>query len=191
MPDNKNQYYVQMEDAADSTLAAFKKFREAGIEEGLALRRISAFVEGKFHRRDCLAVGGELAVSPDGTIGPCHNATIAPNAPFKGNVLNTECDPDTQSNFIEWHARMPLNMPGCHGCSFIGLCGGGCPLNAQLAKGTIWEKDPQQCGYMENFVDWLLEDIWERRGSTISPITGSTPSAQGGMSRGVGLHGSH
>lgn len=192
MPDDKNQYYVQMEDAADSTLAAFKKFREAGIEEGLALRRISAFVERKVHRRDCLAVGGELAVSPDGTIGPCHNATAAPNAPFRGNVLDPACAPENQSNFAEWHARMPLNMPGCHGCSFIGLCGGGCPLNAQLAKGSIWEKDPQQCGYMEKFVNWLLEDVWERGHRDGRQATTQTlPNQPVSMSRGVGLYGSN
>jgi uncharacterized protein len=165
MPDDKNKYYVQMADAADSAMAAYKRFRDAGIDEGLAMRRISMFVDRKFNRRDCLAVGGELAVTPDGTMGPCHNATVAPNSPFKGSILDANADPESQGNFIEWHARMPLNMPGCHGCSFIGLCGGGCPLNAQLSTGTIWEKDPHQCGYMEKFVNWLLEDIWLRHNS--------------------------
>ena len=162
MPDANNPNYIDMKDAAASSLAAFKKCREAGIDEGLAMRRISRFVEGKFHHRDCFAVGGELAVSPDGTMGPCHNATIGGSEYFRGNVLDRDFDPETARNFMEWHARMPVNMPGCHGCSFIGLCGGGCPYNALVMRGSIWEKDPQQCGYMENFVDWLLDDIWER-----------------------------
>jgi len=162
MPGSKNPRYVNMEDAAASALAAFKKCREAGVDEGLAMRRISRFVDGKFHHRDCFAVGGELAVSPDGTTGPCHNATIGASQYFRGNVRDPNFDPERGANFTEWHARMPVNMPGCHGCSFIGLCGGGCPYNALVMKGSIWEKDPQQCGYMENFVNWLLEDIWQR-----------------------------
>lgn len=175
VPDTKNEYYIEMKDAAASALAAFKRFRSAGIDEGLAMRRISRFIEGKFHHRDCLAVGGELAVSPDGTTGPCHNATIGGSQYFKGNVLDSKCDPEKQPNFTEWHARMPLNMPDCHGCSFIGLCGGGCPYNALLTKGSIWEKDPLQCGYMEEFVNWLLEDIWERY-SNPTAFTNSSPA---------------
>lgn len=162
MPGGKNMQYVDMKDAAASAWAAFKRCRDAGIEEGLAMRRISAFVGGKFHRRDCFAVGGELVVTPDGTTGPCHNATIGGEKFFTGNVNDVNVDLDKQANFVEWHNRMPLNMPGCHGCSFIGLCGGGCPYNALVTKGSIWEKDPQQCGYMEEFVNCLLDEVWER-----------------------------
>jgi uncharacterized protein len=162
MPGEKNDQYVLMKDAAASAWAAFKRCREAGIEEGLAMRRISAFISGKFHKRDCFAVGGELVVTPDGTTGPCHNATIGGEQYFRGNVNDPNIDLEKQPNFVEWHNRMPLNMPGCHGCSFIGLCGGGCPYNALITKGSIWEKDPQQCGYMEQFVNLLLEEVWQR-----------------------------
>jgi uncharacterized protein len=167
VPDANSPTYVEMKDAAASSLAAFKRLRDAGVDEGLAMRRISRFVEGKFHHRDCLAVGGELAVSPDGTMGPCHNATVGASQYFRGSVLDPDVEPDKQGNFIEWHSRMPLNMESCQSCPYIALCGGGCPYNALLAKGTIWEKDPQQCGYMERFVDWLLDDIWERYSSAM------------------------
>lgn len=162
VPDNGNPLYVNMGDAAKSAWEAFKVMRSRGGEEGLAMRRLMPFMKGEFHHRDCAAVGGELVVSPDGTLGPCHNATIGGEQYFNGNVLDENCQPEVQSNFIEWHARMPVNMPGCHGCSFIGLCGGGCPYNALINKGSIWEKDPQQCYYMKNFVDGLLEDCWDR-----------------------------
>lgn len=161
VPGNRNPLYVQMGDAAESAWEAFKTMRERGGEEGLAMRRLIPFMTGKFHHRDCNAVGGELVVSPDGTLGPCHNATIGGEEHFRGNVTDDKCNPENQANFIEWHARMPVNMPGCHGCSFIGLCGGGCPYNALINKGSIWEKDPQQCYYMKNYVDLLLEDCWE------------------------------
>ena len=154
--------YIDMHEVARESLNAFEFAQKAGVEEGLALRRLTSFAAGRFHYRDCAAVGGELAVSPDGTTGPCHNATIGGESYFSGNVLQPGFNPEHLPNFIEWHARMPINMPGCHGCSFIGLCGGGCPYNALVAKGSIWEKDPQQCGYMEELVNWLLEDIWSK-----------------------------
>jgi uncharacterized protein len=159
-PANDNPLYVTMREAANASWAAFARLRDAGVEEGLAMRRISRFTSGDFHHRDCFAVGGELAVSPDGTIGPCHNASIGAERYFQGNVLDEKLDPERHPNFIEWHARMPVNMPGCHGCSGIGLCGGGCPYNAYLTRGSIWEKDPHQCGYMDRFIELLIEEVW-------------------------------
>lgn len=154
--------YLDMASIARETLEAFALARNAGVEEGLAMRRLTSFASGRFHYRDCAAVGGELAVSPDGTTGPCHNATIGGEQYFKGNVLDAGFNPEASSNFMEWHTRMPINMPGCHGCFAIGLCGGGCPYNALVATGSIWQKDPQQCGYMEQLIDWILEDVWSR-----------------------------
>ncbi|MDX2462929.1 MAG: radical SAM protein [Porticoccus sp.] len=154
--------YLNMGILARESLEAFELARDAGVEEGLALRRLTSFSAGRFHHRDCAAVGGELAVSPQGIVGPCHNATIGGEEYFKGNVLEPGFNPEVLPGFVEWHARMPVNMSGCHGCSAIGLCGGGCPYNALIASGSIWKKDPQQCGYMNEFLDWLLEDIWAR-----------------------------
>lgn len=173
-PENDNPLYVTMREAADAAWAAFARLRDAGVEEGLAMRRISRFTNGSFHHRDCFAVGGELAVSPDGTIGPCHNASIGAERYFQGNVLDARLDPERHPNFIEWHARMPVNMPGCHGCSGIGLCGGGCPYNAYLTRGSIWEKDPHQCGYMDRFIELLIEEVWARYSAS------QRPAAQGG-----------
>ncbi len=178
VPDNGNPLYVQMGEAAEAAWDAFKVMRERGGEEGLAMRRLVPFMTGRFHHRDCAAVGGELVVSPDGTIGPCHNATIGGEEHFVGNIKDPNCNPEVQSNFIEWHARMPVNMPGCHGCSFIGLCGGGCPYNALINKGSIWEKDPQQCYYMKNYVDLLLEDCWEKFVYTRQSATGPAAGMQ-------------
>jgi radical SAM protein with 4Fe4S-binding SPASM domain len=170
MVGNRNDLYVDMKIAAKNALNAFKYLRGHGIEEGLALRRIGPFSEGRFHYRDCLAVGGELAVSADGRLGPCHNA-ISGGINFSGgNLIDSSFNFETSRIFSEWHARMPLNMKACRECSFIALCGGGCPYNAYLHKGSIWDIDPQQCGYMLEFVNWLLEDVWERYSSSVPKL---------------------
>jgi len=160
--DRNNPLYLNLKDIARPALDAFRYLRSRGVEEGLALRRIQPFTQGRFHHRDCFAVGGELTVLPDGRLGPCHNAAVGGERYFSGNVLDPDAAPETESTFMEWHARMPLNMASCQRCSFIGLCGGGCPYNALLTQGSIWQVDPQHCAYMEEFLNWLLEDVWER-----------------------------
>lgn len=176
MKDNSNPLYVSMKDAARSALEGFKYLRSKNIEEGLALRRIAPFTQGIFHYRDCLAVGGELSVATDGTIGPCHNAIGSNKDLFRGNILDENCNPFVNSVFTEWYSRMPLNMTACQQCPFIALCGGGCPYNAFLTKGSIWEIDPQQCDFMKEFMNWLLEDIWERYWGVMQKHTTTVPA---------------
>lgn len=155
-----NPLYVDMADAAEESWNAYLAMRDLGLEEGLALRRLSSFLSGRFHHRDCLAVGGELAVDCDGTIGPCHNATQGGRQFFQGNVMDPGIVPERLPGFAEWHSRLPVNMRQCRDCSLIGLCGGGCPYNALVSRGSIWEIDPQLCGYLRKFSNLLLEDMW-------------------------------
>lgn len=158
--DGDNPLYVKMSEVTQYSWKAHLAMRELGLEEGLAMRRVSRFITGQFHHRDCFAVGGELTVDCDGTIGPCHNATRGGRRYFQGNVLDPSLVPEEQPNFAEWHARMPVNMRDCRDCSLIGLCGGGCPYNALVSRGSIWEKDPQLCDYLHEFTGILLEDVW-------------------------------
>ena len=67
-------------------------------------------------------------------------------------------------NFTEWAGRFPMNMPECHDCPYIALCGGGCIYNSYVSNDTIWGKDPQVCRYMKGMVDWILLDLWRDSG---------------------------
>lgn len=120
-----NKYSMPMVDAAPYALEAFERLRSRGLLEGLAGRRLYQVQHGKFHHRDCSAVGGQWVVAPDGSVGPCH-ALTGQRAFFKGNVLDERFDPWDNPAFHEWSRRQPVNMPDCHGCSAIAICGGGC-----------------------------------------------------------------
>lgn len=157
-----NRYYVPMKDVAPKAMEAYRRLRDKGLIEGLALRRIRQFDQGEFRFSDCSAIGGQLVVAPDGMVGPCHSL-VEERKYFNDNVCNSGCNPTEHENFKEWLRRMPINMPECHGCAAISLCGGGCPYNALVTKGSIWKKDPQQCEYMLYFIDWLLEDKWRQQ----------------------------
>lgn len=155
-----NTYTVRMVDAAPYALEAFERLRAKNVLEGLAARRLFQVQRGVFHHRDCSAVGGQWVVAPDGSMGPCH-ALAGERTFFVGNVLDSTNEPWYNPAFHEWSRRQPVNMLDCHGCSAIAICGGGCPYNAYVHSGSIWNKDPQQCDYMHYLVDWLIDDVWK------------------------------
>ncbi|MDX2462926.1 MAG: SPASM domain-containing protein [Porticoccus sp.] len=155
-----NQSSVRMIDAAPYATEAYERLRSRGLLEGLVGRRMMQVSAGNFHHRDCSAVGGQLVIAPDGSMGPCH-AFTGERKYFSGNVINDH--PWENPAFHEWSRRQPVNMPGCHGCSAISICGGGCPYNAHISSGSIWDKDPQQCEYMHYLIDWMIDDAWKNR----------------------------
>ncbi len=61
----------------------------------------------------------------------------------------------------EWNERSPLNMPQCHNCYAIGVCGGGCAFSAWLRNGSIWSIDSRFCIHSRKTLDWLVWDLYK------------------------------
>jgi len=171
-----NHFHLDMGLAAAKAMEAFRRLRDRGMLEGLAARRLIQVARGAFHHRDCSAVGGQWVVAPDGMIGPCHSM-VGDRLFFSGDVRSPDCHPHTEPQFREWWRRSPVNMPDCHGCPAIAICGGGCPYNALINRGSIWAKDPQQCQYMYYIVDWLIADTWERAKASRNGSSPATPAS--------------
>jgi uncharacterized protein len=185
VPDAGNPMYVSMQEATDHMLRATDvMIDELGVDEFTTYRRLQSFIEGHWRHRDCGASGGQIVVSPNGQLGPCHSL-VGSGRCFGGDVRDPGYDFFADPNFAEWSARIPVNMSQCHGCPFIALCGGGCPYNALIAHGTIWDKDPQVCPYLAKLVPWILERLWRGRSearpaaseATTTPRS-STPSME-------------
>jgi uncharacterized protein len=158
-----NPFWVSTCEMSRLLMEAYEILLAHGVTEATTFRRLKDFATGAVHYRDCGASGTQLTVAPDGMIGPCHSL-VGSRTFFKGNVADPECDPTQMDNFREWARRFPLNMEGCHDCAFISICGGGCTYNGYVSTGSIWEKDPQVCSYMQEIVEWLLRDFWKRTG---------------------------
>ena len=62
---------VPTEFVVSQLIKAFKILRERGVYEGRMMRRITPFIESRFYFKDCMAVGGQIVLTPDGNIGPC------------------------------------------------------------------------------------------------------------------------
>ena len=67
-----------------------------------------------------------------------------------------EYNPEEDPIFIEWSKRSPLNIEKCLACDALATCGGGCPRNADMINGSIWEPDSAFCHFAKKAQKWLI-----------------------------------
>ena len=53
-------------------------------------------------------------------------------------------------------------MPKCYECEALGICGGGCPANAKIVDGSIWEVDRRFCVHSKMTLEWLIWDQYSQ-----------------------------
>jgi len=148
------------EHATKRMLEYFEKAREIGLYEDRIMRKVRAMSRSVLHPFDCRATGAQLAISPDGSLGICHEGVGCKNF-FFGKVSRDFVfadDPLIQ----EWSRRSPLTMPQCFNCPSLGLCGGGCAYSAFLRHGTIWAVDDKFCKHSLAVLEWLIWDVYSR-----------------------------
>lgn len=144
---------------ARAMIECFKIAREKGIYEARMMRKVKAFVDGTIYDRDCCGCGKQVVILPNGKIGVCH--AYSGTGEFFVNP-NHDFDPFEHPFWKEWSRRSPLNMPECYGCEALTICGGGCPHNAEINKGSIWEIDESFCVHAKETLNWLIWDLCEK-----------------------------
>jgi len=149
------------ERAAKFIIDAFKVFRERGVYEDRIMRKATSFVESKVWPFDCGATGGnQIVIAPDGDIGICHGF-LAKRKYFPTNVYDDDFEMSENPDYKEWSMRSPLNMPQCQECSALGICGGGCPFQSEIEKGSIWALDDRFCIHAKMTLEWLIWDLFD------------------------------
>lgn len=151
------------EHATVRMLEYFEKAREIGLYEDRIMRKVRAIGRGVLHPFDCRATGAQLAISPDGSLGVCHEG-VGCNNFFFGKVSKDFVFAD-HPLIQEWGRRTPLTMPQCFSCPSLGLCGGGCAYSAFLRHGTIWAVDDKFCKHSLTVLDWLIWDVYKHSNS--------------------------
>lgn len=148
------------ERAAKFIIDAFKVFREKGVYEDRIMRKVGSFIESKVWPFDCGATGGnQIVIAPDGCVGICHGF-LAEKKYFPTNVWDDKFDIENDFTYKEWSMRSPLNMEKCQNCFALGICGGGCPFQSEIEKGSIWELDERFCVHAKMTLEWLLWDLY-------------------------------
>jgi uncharacterized protein len=167
--DGTNPLAIPDEHAACQIIRAFMMLREKGIYEDRIMRRIIPFITSGFAYKDCMGVGGQVVITPDGKIGPCQ-AFLGFDEYFPLSVESLHLQLETLTSedvyktplFDEWRHRFPLNMKQCIDCSAIAVCGGGCPYAAFASKGSMWEIDERVCSQSRKIMEWMLWDTYDR-----------------------------
>lgn len=150
------------EEAAAFLIEAFKEFRSLGLYEDRMMRKVKAFVKSQVYAFDCGATGAnQLVFSASGKIGICHGY-LQDKKFFPTDVDDNEFSPETDKVFQEWARRTPLNMEACQNCEALGICGGGCPMNAERNYDSIWALDERFCVHAKKTLEWLIWDLFEK-----------------------------
>lgn len=146
-----------LEHMADKIIEAYDIAKQYGIYEDRVTKFIEPFVKGFIRVVDCTGCGRQMVLSPDGQIGTCH-AFLGNKKFFCGSVYSNKFDPNKNKVFVEWSKRSPFNMPQCQNCPALSICGGGCPYNAYVRKGSIWALDDRICYLAKGILEKI---IWE------------------------------
>ena len=117
---------------------------------------MNAFLNDSFYPFGCAAAGGrQLVVQSNGILGVCSADLITKKHCF-GLLSDQHICWDKIDKIKEWSKRTPLNMSECNNCSALGICGGGCPYNAELHYGSIWCVDRRYCFYNKLLLNWMI-----------------------------------
>ena len=155
-------YQGYNDDAAEFLIRAYEKFSEDGLYEDRMMRKVNSFIKSEVYPFDCGATGGnQLVFSPSGKVGICHGY-LQDKKFFPTTVDDDSFDPCSDGVFKEWAIRSPLNMEECQGCEALGICGGGCPLNAERNLGSIWDLDERFCVHARKTLEWLVWKLYEK-----------------------------
>ncbi|MCI2160974.1 MAG: FibroRumin system radical SAM peptide maturase [Oscillospiraceae bacterium] len=150
------------EKAAQFILDEFVELRKRGIYEDRIMRKLKAFSKAQVYFSDCAATaGGQIVVAPNGKVGICHGC-LHDKKYFVADIWDDSFDATKDENFIEWSQLTPINKVECQECPALGICGGGCPINAMnLKKGnTIHDLDERFCVHSKMTLEFLIKDLY-------------------------------
>jgi len=148
------------EKTTDAIIKAYEYFNPKGISEDRIRRKVYAFKQAEIYYFDCAAAGAsQITIAPEGSIGLCH-VQVGSRTDFVADVNDASFEPENDAVFREWSRRTPINMPQCQDCFALGICGGGCPYNARLKHGSIWDMDERFCVHAKKTLEYLIWDTF-------------------------------
>lgn len=154
-----DDYY---EKANDFIMDFYVKSRNKNIYEDRMMRKIDSFVKGVIYYSDCAATSGsQIVIIPDGRVGVCHGCLE--NKHYFCTDINDNTPLDENQTFVEWSEITPLNKEECMKCEALGICGGGCPINAQnnTENGSIHSIDRSFCVHSKKILYFLIDYLYK------------------------------
>lgn len=148
--------------AAQFIIDEFVELRKRGIYEDRMMRKLKAFTKASVYFSDCGATGGgQIVISPNGQVGICHGCLFDKKY-FVSNISDNDFIAIDDPTFIEWSKLTLLNNEECYSCPALGICGGGCPVNAMHLKpgNTIHSIDERFCVHSKKTLEFFIHDLY-------------------------------
>ena len=146
--------------ATQFIIGFYKRARRLGIYEDRIMRKINAFVYSRLYLSDCAATSGsQIVVLPDGRVGICQGCIESKDYFFTD--INDRAPLENNELMLEWSRLSPINKSECLTCEALGICGGGCPINARnnSSDGTIESTDKNFCVHARSVLRFMIEDL--------------------------------
>ena len=154
----KDDYY---ERATQYIIDFWKVAREKGIYEDRIMRKLRAFVNQNFYYYDCAETSGcQLVFAPNGSIGICHGH-LESKETFEFSI-DSDKNINQEDLIIRWTYNSPILRTECRDCEAIGVCGGGCPLNAKFDKNKGGKMDTGFCIHTKKILEFMIWDLYEK-----------------------------
>jgi len=159
-------FYFEPEQIAQKIFESFMVIKKYGLGEDRIVRVLRPLISENIYPSDCGAIGGQIIVASDGSLGVCHG--FLGSRQFFGNNLASlserKIHPMQLNEWQEWSTRSPLVAlkQHCQECLALGLCGGGCGLNAYYRTGSIFGMDEAFCRYVKTMLGLLLWYLYDK-----------------------------
>ena len=150
------------EEAAQFIIDEFIELRKRGIYEDRIMRKLKSFTKAQVYFSDCAATaGGQIVIAPNGQVGICHGCLYNKQY-FVADIYDDHFDATKDPSFVEWSQITPINQEKCLDCPALGICGGGCPVNAMhLQPGnTIHSIDERFCSHSKKTLEFFIHDLY-------------------------------
>ncbi len=151
----ENPHDVPAELISEQLIRVFEFARSQGHYVEHIFRRVRPFVEQAPRLVDCPSCGGKIVVTPSRRVGFCEAYMTSGRFFYPLNEFSLD-----SPGYREWSLRSPFLTPECHSCPAIGICGGGCPYDAEQTGGTISALDLRRCTQSLAWLEWMVWDLF-------------------------------
>lgn len=168
--DIDDSYYQK---ATQFILDFYTRTKKIGIYEDRFMRKLNSFVTSNIYFSDCAATSGsQIVITPDGGVGLCHGCMENRDF-FIGNIYDNTLFAEKHPTTIEWSRLTPVLNKNCESCPALGICGGGCPINAKTIgpSKSIYDVDSTFCIYATNTLKFLIKTLLDIILSKNHPIS--------------------
>jgi len=150
-------------EASRFIIESFKALRTMGVYEDRIMRKLITFSSSQIYFSDCGATGGgQVVFTPDGRVGLCHGL-LEDKEHFVTTVDDGTFIASEHPLWREWASLSPINQDECIDCEALGICGGGCPVNARFlnpGKKGLQTIDGRTCIHSKSTLRFLIEDLY-------------------------------